>query len=65
MSMYEKTKLVVVIDESYITECRAQQMPTLARKLKEAFGNLERTRFSTLFVINRCDPESTHENVLS
>ena len=54
---------MIVVDESYITECRAEHMPAFVNKLQEAFGNLKNTRFSSLFVINRCHSDSTHADV--
>lgn len=51
------------MDESYITETRAHSLPSLAKKLQEAFGSLETVRYSTLLIINKCDPDSTLDDV--
>lgn len=33
VSLYPRTKLVIVVEESYLTECRAHRLPSLAKKL--------------------------------
>lgn len=59
MNMYDNTKLVIVVDENYLTEARAYHLPDLAKKLEGAFGTLEQVRFSTLLIVNKCHPDST------
>ena len=55
--LYERVKLVMVIDESYLTEARAHRLPNLVNKLRESFGTLESINKSVLLIINRCNPD--------
>ena len=40
VALYPKVKLVLVLDNTYLTEARSHRLPELTRKLKEAFGSL-------------------------
>ena len=54
VSLYPRTKFVIVIDYSYLTESRSYLLPALTKKLKEAFGSLKAIRDNTIVIINKC-----------
>ena len=56
LELYKKVKLVLIIDESHISEARADKLPKLVRNLREAFGTFEDIKDGVVLIINRVEP---------
>ena len=50
---YKKVKLVLIIDESHISEARADKLPKLIRNLRKSFKTFEDTKDGVCLIINR------------
>jgi hypothetical protein len=46
-----------VIDESHVTEARADKLPKLLRSLLQSFGTFTDIQEGTILVINRCSED--------
>ena len=60
--MYKNVKLVLVVDESHISEARADKLPKLIRNLLKAFKTFDDIKEGVLIVINRAGKDNTVED---
>ena len=51
--LYDKVKILLIIDEHYITEARLDKLPKLIHSLGEAFGNIQSIQDGVVLLINR------------
>ena len=59
LDIYDKVKLVLVVDESHISEARADKLPKLVRNLHKAFRTFEDIKEGVLMIINRAGRDNT------
>ena len=59
LDIYDKVKLVLVVDESHISEARADKLPKLVRNLHKAFRTFEDIKEGVLLIINRAGRDNT------
>lgn len=57
LDIYKRAKLLLVIDESHVTEARADKLPKLLRSLLQSFGTFADIQEGTILVINRCSED--------
>ena len=60
--MYSKVKIVLVVDESHISEARADKLPKLLRNLLQAFRTFEDVKDGLCMVINRAGRDNTEDD---
>lgn len=53
--MYKKVKIVLLIDESHISEARADKLPRLTKNLLRSFKTFNDIKEGVILVINRAD----------
>ena len=53
--MYKKVKIVLMIDESHITEARADKLPRLTKNLLRSFKSFHDIKEGVIMIINRAD----------
>ncbi len=51
--LYKNVKLLLVIDEHYISESRIDKLPKLIKNLSEAFGDVKSIQDGVILLINR------------
>ena len=61
LDTHPKVKIVIVVDESHISEARADKMPRLLKNLLEAFGTFEDIKDGICLVVNRAGRENDIE----
>ena len=61
LDIYHKCKILLVIDESHVTEARADKLPKLLSNLLKSFRTFEDIKEGVLLVINRADKGHTVE----
>jgi hypothetical protein len=59
---YQKVKLVLIIDESHISEARADKLPKLIRNLRKSFRTFEDIKDGVCLIINRAAEDHTVED---
>ena len=59
---YKKVKLVLIIDESHISEARADKLPKLIRNLRKSFKTFEDIKDGVCLIINRAAQDHTVED---
>jgi hypothetical protein len=57
LDIYKKCKILLVIDESHITEARADKLPKLLSNLLKSFTTFEDIKEGIAVVINRADKD--------
>lgn len=62
LDMYSKVKIVLVVDESHISEARADKLPKLLRNLLQAFRTFEDVKDGLCMVINRAGRDNTEDD---
>lgn len=62
MDLYKNVKLVLVVDESHISEARADKLPKLIRNLHKAFKTFDDIKEGVLVIINRAGKDNTIED---
>lgn len=59
LDIYPKVKIVLVIDESHISEDRADKLPKLLRNLHKSFKSFNDIQDGCCILINRASEENT------
>jgi hypothetical protein len=62
LDIYKKVKLVLIIDESHISEARADKFPKLVRNLHKSFQTFEDIKDGVVLIINRAGKDNTVED---
>jgi GTPase Era involved in 16S rRNA processing len=62
LDIYQKVKLVLIIDESHISEARADKLPKLIRNLHRSFKTFEDIKDGCCLIINRAEPDHSVED---
>lgn len=60
--LYKNIKILLIVDESSITETRADKLPKLIRNLLKSFDSLKSIQEGVILLINRGKPEYNHED---
>lgn len=53
--MYSKVKIVLMIDETHISEARADKLPRLTKNLLRSFKSFNDIKEGVILIINRAD----------
>lgn len=53
--MYNKVKIVLMIDESHISETRADKLPRLTQNLLRSFKSFNDIKEGVIVIINKAD----------
>ena len=56
--------MVLIVDESHISETRADKFPKLIKGLHKAFGNFSEIRDGVLLIVNRADGDHNYSNYI-
>lgn len=59
LDIYQKVKLVLIVDESHISEARADKLPKLVRNLHKAFQTFDDIKDGVCMIINRAGRDNT------
>lgn len=62
LELYQKVKIVLIIDESHISEARADKLPKLIRNLRKSFITFEDIKDGVSVIINRAAADLTVED---
>jgi hypothetical protein len=62
LDLYQKVKIVLVVDESHISEARADKLPKLVRNLHKSFRTFEDIKDGCCMVVNRAGRDNTEED---
>lgn len=57
LDSYKKVKIVLMIDESHISEARADKLPRLTKNLLRSFKSFNDIKEGVILIINRADPD--------
>lgn len=57
LDIYQKVKIVLMIDESHISEARADKLPRLTKNLLRSFKSFHDIQNGVILIINRADPD--------
>lgn len=55
LDIYPKVKIVIMIDESHISEARADKLPKLTKNLLKSFKTFEDIKEGVIMIINRAE----------
>ena len=55
LDIYPKVKIVLLIDESHISEARADKLPRLTKNLLKSFKTFEDIKEGVIMIINRAE----------
>lgn len=55
MDIYPKVKIVIMIDESHISEARADKLPKLTKNLLKSFKTFEDIKEGVIMIVNRAE----------
>lgn len=58
VDLYKNIKILLIVDESSITEARADKLSRLIRNLLKSFKSLKSIQDEVILVINKAKPES-------
>lgn len=62
LDIYSKVKIVLMIDESHISETRADKLPRLTKNLLRSFKSFHEIKEGVILIINRADRDLDVEN---
>lgn len=62
LDIYSKVKIVLMIDESHISEARADKLPRLTKNLLRSFKTFNDIKEGVILIINRADKDLDIEN---
>ena len=62
LDIYQKVKIVLIIDESHISQARADKLPKLIRNLHRSFKSFEDIKDGVCLIINRAAHDHTVED---
>lgn len=57
LDIYDNVKIVLMIDESHISEARADKLPRLTKNLLRSFRSFNEIMEGVILIINRADRE--------
>jgi GTPase Era involved in 16S rRNA processing len=57
LDIYQKVKIVLLIDESHISEARADKLPKLTKNLLRSFKSFNDIKEGVILIINHADPD--------
>ena len=55
LDIYPKVKIVLMIDETHISEARADKLPKLTRNLLTSFKTFEDIKEGVIMIVNRAE----------
>lgn len=55
LDLYDKVKIVLMIDESHVSEARADKLPKLTKNLLRSFKSFNDIKEGVILIINRAD----------
>lgn len=55
LDIYPKVKIVIMIDESHISEARADKLPKLTKNLLKSFKTFEDIKEGVIMIVNRAE----------
>lgn len=61
LDVYKKVKILLVIDDSHVTEARTDKLPKMLRSLLQSFGTFDDIREGTVLVINKTPEDQSIE----
>ena len=68
LDIYPKVKIVLMIDESHISEARADKLPRLTKNLLKSFKTFEDIKEGVIVIVNRAErdlnPADYHREIL-
>ena len=62
LDIYAKVKLVLIVDESHISEARADKLPKLIKNLHRSFKTFDDIKDGVCIIINRAAPDHSVED---
>lgn len=62
LDLYSKVKIVLIVDESHISEARADKLPKLVRNLHQAFSTFSDIQDGVVIIINRASKDNTAQD---
>jgi energy-coupling factor transporter ATP-binding protein EcfA2 len=62
LDIYSKVKLVLIVDESHVSEARADKLPKLIKNLHRSFKTFEDIKDGVCIIINRAAPDHSVED---
>lgn len=57
-------KLVLIVDETHVSETRADKFPKLIKSLQKAFKTFEDIKDGVFLIINRADKEQSYQSYI-
>lgn len=57
LDIYDKVKIVLMIDDSHISEARADKLPRLTKNLLRSFKSFHDIQNGVILIINKADPD--------
>lgn len=64
LDIYKKVKIVLIVDESHISETRADKFPKLIKGLHKAFDNFSEIRDGVMLIVNRADGDHPFDSYI-
>ena len=62
LDIYQHVKIVLIVDESHISEARADKLPKLVRNLHKSFRTFDDIKDGCVFIINRAGKDNTEDD---
>lgn len=62
LDIYQNVKIVLIVDESHISEARADKLPKLIKNLHKSFKTFEDIKDGVCLIINRAAVDHTVED---
>lgn len=62
LDIYHNVKIVLIVDESHISEARADKLPKLIKNLHRSFKTFEDIKDGVCLIINRAAPDHSIED---
>lgn len=62
LDIYQNVKIVLIVDESHISEARADKLPKLIKNLHRSFKTFEDIKDGVCLIINRAAADHTIED---
>jgi predicted GTPase len=64
LDIYKKVKLVLIVDETHISETRADKFPKLIKSLGKAFKTFEDIKDGVFLIVNRADKDQSYQSYI-
>ena len=62
LNIYDHVKIVLIVDESHISEARADKLPKLVRNLHKSFKTFEDIKDGCSIIVNRAGRDNSEED---